>query len=425
MTSSRKSSDTKGHDGVRADGKGSDGGQRQLRPETLAAQAGGAICPETGAVVPPIHPSTTFARDENYALIGAGRVYSRPDNPTYDAVETLLTRLEGGAGSMLFASGLAAVSAVVQAVAGPSEEPGAGQANRGHIVIGQDLYFGTAAFLDAFKDAYGFTVTRVDTTDPDAVRAAMRPGETRLVMVEPVSNPTWAVTDIAAIAGIAHEAEAVLAVDNTVLTPVLFRPLEVGADLVIHSATKYLNGHSDVVAGTVTTAADTPLWNRIGQARRLSGGVLGPFEAWLLLRGMRTLPVRVRTATHAAERIARHFDGDPRVAHVLYPGLESAPGHGVAARQFTDGCGGMLSLRIAPAKGKTALETSLAMIKACEVFVRATSLGGVESLIEHRWTVEGGTTGVPDDLLRISVGLEAVEDLIDDLDRALTTAYRA
>ncbi|WP_366656652.1 PLP-dependent aspartate aminotransferase family protein [Fodinicurvata sp. EGI_FJ10296] len=398
MTSSRRNSD--------------------LRPATLAAQAGGGHDPQTGAVVPPMHASTTYARDADYALIGAGRVYSRPDNPTYDAVEALMTGLEGGAASLAFASGLAAISAVIQAIAGPDDS---GQ--NGHVVIGRDLYYGTAALLETFKDAFGLTVDRVDTTDPAAVRAAMKPGRTRLVIVEPIANPTWAVTDIAAIADIAHEIGAALAVDNTVLTPILFRPLESGADLVIHSATKYLNGHSDVVAGVVTTGARNPLWQRIEAARRLSGAVLGPFEAWLLLRGMRTLSLRVREQTRAAEAIARRFDGDPRVAQVLYPTLAEGVQRDIAQRQFSQGSGGMLSLRVAPAPGRSALKTALATIGATQVFVRATSLGGVESLIEHRWTVEGGTTGVPDDLLRVSVGIEDIDDLIADLDQALAVAH--
>jgi cystathionine gamma-synthase len=372
------------------------------RPETLAARLDGYLCGDTGAIVPPIHPSSTYARDAAYAQVG-GRGYSRDDNPTYLQAEALLARLEGGPAAMLFASGMAAIAALFQALA-----PG------DHVICSRDMYFGTAKLLRELLIPWGLSCDLVDTTDLNALRAAVRPGVTKLVFVETPANPIWSVTDIAGAAAIAHAAGALLAVDNTSASPALCRPIAHGADLVAHSATKYLNGHSDVVAGAVVTAADSPLWQRIGRIRFLAGPVLGPFEAWLLLRGMRTLFVRVRAASASAQRIAERFDGHPAVAQVCYPGLPGFPGHAVAARQMEGGFGGMLSLRLAGGR-----DAALRAVSRVRIFIRATSLGGVESLIEHRATIEKEDGTVPDDLLRLSVGIEAVEDLIADLEQAL------
>ena len=372
------------------------------RPETLAARLDGYLCGDTGAIVPPIHPSSTYARDADYAQIG-GRGYSRDDNPTYLQAEHVLAQLEGGAAAMLFASGMAAIAALFQAL-----QPG------DHAVVSRDMYFGTAKLLREVLIPWGLRCDMVDTADLDALRDAVKPGVTKLVFVETPANPTWAVTDIAAAAAIAHAAGAWLAVDNTSASPALCRPIAHGADLVVHSATKYLNGHSDVVAGAVVTAADTKLWQRIGRIRFLAGPVLGPFEAWLLLRGMRTLFIRVRAAGANAQRIAEHFDGHKAIAQVCYPGLPGFPGHAIAARQMEGGFGGMLSLRVAGGR-----DAALRAIGRVRIFIRATSLGGVESLIEHRATIEKEDGTVPDDLLRLSVGFEAVEDLIADLEQAL------
>ena len=371
-------------------------------PQTLAAQAGGFVDMQTGAITPPLHPSTTFARNERYERIG-GRGYSRDDNPTYDQVETVLARLEGGAAAKLFASGMAATATVFQAL------PAGSQA-----VVSRAMYFGTPKWLRDVAEPAGQQVRFVDTADLDALRAAVEPGKTRLVYIETPANPTWAITDIAAAAEIAHAAGAILAVDSTAASPVLTRPIEHGADLVVHSATKYLNGHSDVVAGAIVTAAESELWERIGKIRYLAGAVLGPFEAWLLLRGMRTLFVRVRQACASAQRIAEHFDGHAGIATVCYPGLPDFPGHAVAAKQMSGGFGGMLSLRVAGGG-----PAALSLIKNVRLFLRATSLGGVESLIEHRHTIESPDTEVPEDLLRVSIGLESVDDLIADLEQAL------
>lgn len=372
------------------------------RPETVAARADTFLCPMTGAVIPAVHASTTYARDADYQKIG-NRGYSRDDNPSYEMVEAVLVRLEDGFAAKVFASGMAAITAVFQAL-----RPG------DHVVVASDAYFGVGKWLRNWGIPWGLDVDFVDATDLETLAGALRPGQTRLVHIETPANPTWSVVDIAAAAGLAHDAGALLMVDNTVPTPVLTRPIALGADLVVHSATKYLNGHSDVVAGAVVAAAETPLWQRVCEIRYMAGAVLGPFESWLLLRGMRTLYLRVRHCSASALAIARHFDGDPRVAQVCYPGLPGFPGHDVAARQMQGGFGGMLSLRLA-AGG----EAALAAVKRAGVFVRATSLGGVESLIEHRATVEGEDGIAPPDLIRISVGCEAVEDLIADLDQAL------
>jgi Fe-S cluster biogenesis protein NfuA len=268
--------------------------------------------------------------------------------------------------------------------------------------------------------AWGLDVEFIDTTDLGAVRTAIRPGRTRLVWVETPANPMWDITDLAAVAAIAHAADVRVAVDGTVATPVLTRPIEFGADLVVHSATKYLNGHGDVLAGAIVSARRDPFCERIRSWRRNAGCVLGPFEAWLLQRGMRTLFVRVRRSSESALALARHLHGHPALTAVLYPGLPSHPGHEIAARQMAGGFGGMLSIRVADGE-----KQAMAVAAAVKVFKRATSLGGVESLIEHRRSTEGPSSPVPEDLLRLSIGLEDPEDLIGDLDAALNTVARA
>lgn len=378
-----------------------------LSRETLAAQAMGAVDSETGALVPPLHPATTYEIHPDGSLRD-GRAYSRADNPTYDPAEQLLNVLEGGAGCILFASGNAAASAVFQALL-----PG------DHVLVSRILYWGIRKWLAEFAVTWGLDVEFVDVTDLEALRAAMRPGVTRLLWLETPANPTWEITDIAAAAEVAHAAQVCVAVDNTVPTPVLTRPLELGADVVVHSATKYLNGHSDVLAGAVVTARLDPFWERIRSWRRNAGAMLGPFEAWLLQRGMRTLFVRVRRASQTALTLAQQLQGHPALKAVLYPGLPSHPGHEVAARQMQGGFGGMLSLRVAGGE-----EQALAVAAAARVFKRATSLGGVESLIEHRLSTEGPSSPVPGDLLRLSVGLETPEDLLADLAAALDASRR-
>jgi cystathionine gamma-synthase len=376
--------------------------QPGLHPATLAAQALGWVDETTRAVVPPIHVATTYLRDPDNQF-RSGRIYARGDNPTFDHAEGVLQALEGAAACLTFASGMAAATAVFLAL-----KPG------DHVVAPRVMYWGLRNWLQGFATERGLRVALVDGASTEAIRAAMRPGETKLVWVETPANPTWEVTDIAAAAEISHAAGARLAVDGTVATPVLTRPLELGADLVMHSATKYLAGHSDVVAGALVTAREDEFWERLVTVRNSCGAILGPFEAWLLLRGMRTLFLRVERACRSAEAVARHFDGHPMVEAVLYPGLASHPGHAVAARQMKGGFGGMLSLRV---KGGEA--AAVATAARVNVWKRATSLGGVESLLEHRASVEGPDTPCPPDLLRLSVGIEDPGDLIADLEQAL------
>jgi len=379
-----------------------------LSRETLAAQALGETDQASGALSPAIHPSTIYERspDGSYK---SGLAYTRADNPTYDHAERLLAALEGGVACMLFASGSAAATAVFQSLL-----PG------DHVLVSRILYWGIRKWLAEFAVSWGLDVEFIDTTNLAQVTAAIRPGRTRLLWVETPANPMWDVTDLAGVAEIAHASDVRVAVDSTAATPVLTRPIEFGADLVVHSATKYLNGHSDVLAGAVVTARADPFWERIRSWRRSAGAVLGPFEAWLLQRGMRTLFVRVQRSSQSALAIARHFDRHQALTAVLYPGLPSHPNHEVAARQMTGGFSGMLSLRVAGGEAN-----AMTVAGAVRVFKRAVSLGGVESLIEHRRSTEGPSSPVPDDLLRLSIGLEAPEDLIADLDAALEKVSKA
>jgi cystathionine gamma-synthase len=375
-------------------------------PETLAAQTLEGVDAIDGAVVPHLKPATTFARDEHYRPIGDAE-YARDASPAVRPAERLLARLENGQAALLFASGMAGAHAVLQAL-----RPG------DHVVAPKVMYWALRGWMQQFCADWGLELELFDPADPEALARAIRPGQTRLVWIETPCNPTWDVIDIAGAAEAAHAAGAVLAVDSTAASPVHTRPLELGADLVFHAATKYLNGHSDVVAGAlVTRDPDTEVWARIRRNRASGGAILGAFEAWLLLRGMRTLYLRVQRQSDTAMRIARHFERHARVAEVRYPGLESHPGHGVAALQMHGGFGGMLSLRVVGGR-----DAAVAVACACRRWVRATSLGGVESLIEHRASIEGPDSPVPDDLLRLSVGIEHPDDLIADLEQALTQA---
>ena len=371
-------------------------------PETLAAQAMGRVDETTGALIPPLHPSTTFERDADLGY-SRGHCYSRSDNPTYAAAADTVTALEGGAETFLFASGMAAATSVFQALA-----PG------DHVLIPKVMYWALRAWLLDFASRWGLVVEPVATEDLDAVKAALRPGQTRLIWLESPANPLWTISDIGAIAELAHGIGARLAVDSTVASPVLTRPLELGADVVMHSATKYLNGHSDVVAGTLTSARQDEFWARIKTIQAQGGAILGTFEAWLLQRGLRTLFPRVRWQCATALALAQRLEALPQITQVLYPGLPSFPGHALAARQMHGGFGGMLSIRV---RGGRA--AAIATAAHLSVWTRATSLGGVESLVEHRASIEGPTSPVPDDLLRLSVGLEAEGDLFDDLAIAL------
>ena len=380
----------------------------QWSAESLAAQALGDVDAASGAITPSIHPSTSYERNPD-GTYRSGLAYTRSDNPTYDHAEKLLTTLESGASCMLFASGSAAATAVFQALL-----------PRDHVLVSRVLYWGVRQWLAHFGVAWGLDVEFIDPTDLPALSAAVRPGRTRLMWLETPANPLWDVTDLDAAVRIAHAADVRVAVDNTVATPVLTRPIDFGVDLVVHSATKYLNGHGDVLAGAVVTARADPFWERMRVWRRTSGSVLGPFEAWLLQRGMRTLFLRVRRASETALAVARHFEGHPALSAVLYPGLPSHPGHDIAARQMSGGFSGMLSIRVAGGERE-----AMTVAGSATLFKRGTSLGGVESLIEHRKSTEGASSPVPDDLLRLSIGLETPDNLITDLEAALQPIARA
>lgn len=373
--------------------------------ETAAAQALGGVDPQTRAVVPPIHLSSTFVRDPDN-LYRSGYAYGRADNATTRELEAVLATLEEGASALVFGSGMSAAVAFFCALPAGAR-----------VLAPQVMYWALRRWLSTDARAFGLEVEFVDMTDLAAVEAAAERVRPQAVWVETPSNPLWGVTDIAAIAEIAHRRGATLAVDSTCATPVLTRPLTLGADIVMHSASKYLNGHSDVIAGALVARRADELWARIEGVRASHGMILGPFEAFLVLRGVRTLHVRVRAACANAAALAQALRDHPRVADVLYPGSPHHPQHALAARQMQGGFGGMLSVRV---RGGSA--AAIATAARVEVWKRATSLGGVESLIEHRASVEGPQSPCPDDLLRLSCGIESVEDLLGDLDRALRAA---
>ena len=376
--------------------------KRELRAETLAAQGMGRVAQPYREIVPPIHVSTTYERAADGSLPG-GRTYSRADNPSYDQAEALIAALEGAAGALLFASGEAAAAAVFHAL-GPGQR----------VLAPRSMYWGFRKWLLEFATPWGLAVEFYDNASLDDLAARTRTQRPRLIWIETPANPTWEITDIAAASELAREVGAIVAVDSTAATPMLTRPLALGAQIVMHSGTKYLNGHSDAIAGALATAQDDALWERIRYVRSGGGAVLGPFEAWLLLRGMRTLHLRVGAASANAHAIALRLNGHPKLSHVLYPGLPTHPGHAVAARQMRGGFGGMVSLRLRGGE-----EAARSFTARLQVFKRATSLGSVESLAEHRASVEGPGTMCPVDLVRLSIGIEHVDDLLADLEQAL------
>jgi len=374
----------------------------RLHPETLAAQGLGRVADPYRDIVPPIYVSTTYERGADGAYPG-GRVYSRADNPGYDQAEALIASLEGAAAAMLFASGQAAAAAVFQTLA-----PGA------CALAPQSMYWALRKWLLEVAVPWGLSIEFYDNSSTDDLAKKAHARLPRLIWIETPANPTWEITDIAAAGAIAREVGATVAVDSTAATPLLTRPIELGAHVVMHSATKYLNGHSDVIAGVLATAQDDQAWQRMRYLRGSGGAVLGPLEAWLLLRGMRTLPLRVAASCRNAHAIALRLQRHPKLSHVLYPGLPTHPGHPVAARQMRGGFGGMMSLRLAG--GEAAAKAFTANLR---IFKRATSLGSVESLAEHRASVEGPGTLCPADLVRLSIGIEHFDDLIGDIEQAL------
>jgi cystathionine gamma-synthase len=376
-------------------------------PDTLLASAGGRIDELTGAIVRPITTATTFVRDADGAP-REGRVYGRADCPGYEDVERVLTALERGAASMVFASGMAAATAVFLALS-----PG------DHVLAPKRMYWALRRFLTQELPRFGVEVELVDTENLDTLARAMRPGATRLLWLETPANPVWSITDVERATAIAHRAGARVCVDSTVATPILSQPLTLGADLVMHSATKYLNGHSDVLGGTLTTRALDEPWQRLTALRATLGGTLGGFESYLLLRGMRTLHLRVARASASAMAIAEALSGSADVSEVLYPGLPDFAGHAIAAKQMKGGYSGMLSIRMRGGR-----EVADRVAAHTKLWKRATSLGGVESLIEHRAPLEGPDTPTPFDLLRLSVGVEHPDELLADLREAIAFARR-
>ena len=376
--------------------------KRTLRPETIAAQGLGRVAAPYRDIVPPIYVSTTYERGADGTFPG-GRGYSRADNPTYDQAEALIASLEGAAAAALFGSGEAAAAAVFQALG-----PGA------VVLAPRNMYWGLRKWLLDFAVPWGLVVEFYENSSVDDLAAKARSRRPRMIWIETPANPTWDITDIAAASTLAREVGAIVGVDSTVPTPLLTRPIELGAQIVMHSGTKYLNGHSDVIAGALATAKDDEFWQRVRYIRSGGGAVLGPLEAWLLLRGMRTLHLRVGAACANAQAIAERLQGHAKLSHVLYPGLPAHPGHSVAAKQMRGGFGGMMSLRLRAGEEAAKLFTG-----KLRVFKRATSLGSVESLVEHRASVEGPGTQCPTDLVRMSIGVEHVDDLIRDIEEAL------
>ncbi len=377
-----------------------------MKLETLAVHAGRHIDSATGAVSPPIHLSTTFERspDGQYPL---GHSYARESHPNRADLETCLAALEGGSSAAAFASGSAATHALLETLT-----PG------DHVVSTDDVFYGTRSLVTEYFGRWGIGATFVAAGDNPSIERAITP-RTRLIWIETPSNPLVGITDIASVAAIAHARDAELVVDNTWATPIFQRPLALGADWVLHSTTKYFGGHCDVLGGALVARETSERFERLRQIQKAGGAGASPFDSWLVLRGIRSLPCRMRTHAENALRLAEFLAADPRVQRTFYPGLPEHPGHPIAARQMS-GWGGMLSFEVAGGK-----DAAFRVAAATRIFTRATSLGGVESLIEHRASVEGPGSRAPEGLLRVSVGLEHPDDLIADLDQALGGVARA
>ncbi len=373
--------------------------------DTLALQVTHQTDETTGAVVAPLHLSTTFERDAAYAPVG-DHVYTRTSNPTRQALEQALAALEGGAVGMAFSSGQAATMTLFQAL-----RPG------DHVVVAQDAYFGTPSLLEDVFHPWGLTYTRVDMTDHEAVQRSIHEN-TRVVWCETPSNPMLAMTDLLTIATMAHEVGAICVCDNTWATPVLQHPLELNCDVVMHSTTKYLSGHSDALGGALIFKRDDDFAKRVRLLQGLGGAVSSPFDCYLITRGLKTLGVRVRAQQATAQAVAEFLAAHPAVEQVNYPGLPTHPGYSVMKQQM-NGPGAMLSVHIGTVQGKTGAAAALHVAGKLQLFTRATSMGSVESLIEHRASVEGLNSKTPVNLLRLSIGLEHAEDLIEDLKQAL------
>jgi cystathionine gamma-synthase len=371
-----------------------------LRIESLAVHAGAEPDAATGAVAPPLHLSTTFQHGPAGERV-AGFEYVREGNPNQERLETALAALEGGTGAIAFASGMAAITAMLENLAAGT-----------HFIYPRDCYTGLRVLAAEFLPQRGVSATAVDTSDLNAVRAAFT-SHTRCLWLETPSNPQLRICDIAALSGFAHERGAIVACDNTFATPLLQQPLALGADVAMHSTTKYFGGHSDALGGALVFARRDDLFDAVAHRRHITGGVLSPFNAWLTLRGLRSLPARMAWHCRNARAVAEFLSAHPKVEAVHWPGLPSHPNHAVAVQQMRD-FGGMLSIQIHGGR-----DAALAVAGKVKMFTNATSLGGYESLIEHRASVEGTNPVSPQNLLRLSIGLEHAEDLIADLAQAL------
>ncbi len=371
------------------------------RIETETVHMGNHIDPHTGAVVPPIVMSTTFAREADGSF-PSGYVYTRSDNPNRHALEESLANLEGGARALAFSSGQAATNAVFQMLKSGD-----------HVVIANEAYFGTPKLVREIFSHLGIIASYVDMSNLAAVKAAMTT-QTKIVWIETPSNPLLTISDIQAISEIAHQYGALVVADNTWASPLVQRPLAHGADIVMHSTTKYISGHTDVLGGALIFARNDDVTARAQMVQTLGGAVPSPFDCWLMMRGIRTLALRVRQQVASAQRVAEFLADHPAIERVNYPGLDSHAGHAIAARQMTNGFGGMLSFHV-----QGGADTAMAVAARLQLFTRATSLGGIESLIEHRASIEGPTSATPQNLLRVSIGIEHVDDLIDDLRQAI------
>ena len=370
-----------------------------MKIETLAVHAGHAVDPTTGAVSLPIHLSTTFERDAE-GTYARGFMYTRNNNPNRQALEQGISALEGGAAAAAFASGTGASMSIFQALA-PDD----------HVLAHVDAYYGTSRLLREIFQRWGLDVGFVDMSDLHAVEKALRP-KTKLAWMETPSNPLLKIVDLAAVAKIVHATDAICVCDNT-WAPTLQRPFDLGADLVLHSTTKYFGGHCDVLGGIVVSKVEDDFFQRIRSIQYEGGAVPSPFDCWLILRGMRTLPWRMRGHSENAMRVANFLSGHRKISRVHYPGLKLHPGHEIAAKQMST-FGGMLSFEV-----KDGPDAAMSVAAKTKIITRATSLGGVESLIEHRASIEGAGTTSPEGLLRLSIGLENADDLIEDLDQAL------
>ncbi|MBR8832898.1 MAG: aminotransferase class V-fold PLP-dependent enzyme [Stigonema ocellatum SAG 48.90 = DSM 106950] len=371
-----------------------------MKIETLAVHAGHRVDPATGAVAPPIYLSTTFERSQDGSY-PHGYDYIRSNNPNREALEKCLCELEEGVAAAAFSSGAAATMSVFQAV-------GAGN----HVIAPKDTYSGTSSLLREILAPWGLEVSFVDMTNATKVQEAVQ-SNTRLIWVETPSNPLLKITDIEKICAIAHQAQALCVCDNTWATPMGQNPLKLGADLVVHATTKYLGGHSDVLGGVAIAKVEDEFFKRVKKIQKTGGAVASPFDCWLILRGIQTLPYRMRAHSENAFKVAEFLNDHPKVEVVHYPGLKQHPGYEIAAQQMQL-FGGMLSFQV-----KGGRDMAFAVVAKVLLFTRATSLGGVESLIEHRASIEGPETKTPDNLLRVSIGIEHVSDLIDDLTQAL------